>query len=81
MSLIDFEERKATNVHFDLFLDVRKYGWDGVIKRQNERWKYIVKPCSKIGYGRKNIVEHEGKGQQLVLLGELEKDRYFIHHL
>lgn len=38
LSLITFEERRETNVWFDIFVDVRKYGWDGMYKAQNENW-------------------------------------------
>jgi len=38
MSLVTFEERRATNVLFDIFLDVRKYGWEGVFMTYKEKW-------------------------------------------
>ena len=41
LSLITFEERRETNCWFDIFVDVRKYGWEGVFKMQNEKWKAI----------------------------------------
>ena len=34
LSLITFEERRETNCWFDIFVDVRKYGWEGVFKMQ-----------------------------------------------
>ena len=39
--MITFEERRETNCWFDIFVDVRKYGWEGVFKMQNEKWKAI----------------------------------------
>ena len=35
LSLITFKERRETNVWFDIFMDVRKYGWEGVFKMKN----------------------------------------------
>lgn len=43
LSLITFEERRETNVWFDIFVDVRKYGWDGMYKAQNEKWNDILR--------------------------------------
>ena len=43
LALITFEERRATNFHFDLFMDVRKYGWEGVFRMQNEKWRDILR--------------------------------------
>lgn len=40
--LITFEERRASNVHFDLSMDVRKYGWEGVFRMQNEKQRSIL---------------------------------------
>jgi len=42
LSLITFEERRETNCWFDIFVDVRKYGWEGVFKMQNEKWREII---------------------------------------
>jgi len=28
--------------HFDLFVVVRKYGWEGVFRMQNEKWRDIL---------------------------------------
>jgi len=39
LALITFEERRATNFDFDLFMDVRKYGWQGMFRINNEKWK------------------------------------------
>ena len=36
LGLITFEERRATNIDFDLLMDVRKYGWKGVFKMNKE---------------------------------------------
>ena len=41
LALIPFEERKVNNHHFDLFLDVRKYGWHGVIREANKRLRAL----------------------------------------
>jgi len=43
LGLITFEERRATNLHFDLFVDVRKYGWGEVLKMHNEKWNDILR--------------------------------------
>ena len=43
LSLITFEERRETNLWVDIFVDLRKYGWDGVYKEQNEKWEDILK--------------------------------------
>jgi len=43
LALISFEERRVSNVWFDMFLDVKKYGWEGVFKRNNEKWNYILR--------------------------------------
>ncbi len=42
LSLITFEERRETNGWFDIFIDVRKYGWEGVFRMQNEKWKAML---------------------------------------
>lgn len=82
LSLITFEERRETNLWFDIYVDVRRYGWEGVFKVQNEKWKHVVRPCDKKkGYGRKNIMGHEENGQQLALWEKLEKGKAFAHHL
>jgi hypothetical protein len=39
LSLITFEERKQTNCWFDIFVGIRKYGWETVFKMHNEKWK------------------------------------------
>jgi hypothetical protein len=39
LSLLAFGERRQTNCWFDLFIDVRRYGWKGVFKMQNEKWE------------------------------------------
>lgn len=39
LALIKFEERRTTNPYFDLFVDVRKYGWEGVFRISSEKWK------------------------------------------
>jgi len=44
LALITFEERRATNFDFDLFVDVRKYGWKTLFKINNEK--------RKSGFGR-----------------------------
>ena len=44
LALITFEERRGTNFHFDLFMDVRKYGWEGVFRMNDEKWRDISKP-------------------------------------
>jgi len=49
LGLITFEERQETNDHFKLFLDVRKYGWGGIFKMQNEKWKDIIRPKRNLG--------------------------------
>lgn len=43
LSLITFEKRRETNVWFDIFVDVRKYGWEGVFRMQNEKWRDILR--------------------------------------
>lgn len=42
LSLVPFEERRETNYWFDVYMDVRKYGWKGVFKMNNEKWEYIL---------------------------------------
>jgi hypothetical protein len=42
LALITFEERRATNLDFDLFMDVRKYGWQGVFRMNNEKCEAII---------------------------------------
>lgn len=32
---------------FELYLDVRKYGWKGVFKIQDEKWKAILRQGEK----------------------------------
>jgi len=49
LSLIPFEDRRARNVWFDIFLDVRKYGWEGLFKAQNEKWKEILRQGDREG--------------------------------
>lgn len=43
LALITFEERRATNIDVDLFIDVRKYGWEEVLKMNNEKWNDILR--------------------------------------
>jgi hypothetical protein len=41
-ALTTFEERRESNVHFDLFMDVRKYDCEGVSRMQNEKPRGIA---------------------------------------
>ena len=71
LSLIPFEERRETNFWFDIFVDVRKYGWDGVFKMNNEKWEAILRKGDK----EKKAVDSrdlvgDGRGQQLGLWGQ-----------
>lgn len=38
MSLMTFEERRKASFWFDVFMDVKKYGWEELFKRNNEKW-------------------------------------------
>jgi hypothetical protein len=42
LALITFEECRPTNIHFDLFMAIRKYGWEGVFRMQNKEWRDIL---------------------------------------
>ena len=66
LALVPFEKRKATDTQFDLFLDVRKYGWEGVFKMQNERWKAILRP-DKEKRNTERIIEKEDDSRQFNL--------------
>ena len=57
LALITFEERRGTNIDFDLFMDVRKYGWEGVYKIQNEKWKAIMGESDKSRYGMIDLMD------------------------
>jgi len=48
------EERKE-HEWFGLFLDVRKYGWEGVIAKQNEKWEIIINPKKYFSTLKKKI--------------------------
>jgi len=43
MSLISFEQRRKTNLWFNIFVDVRKYGWKELFRKQNEKWAGILR--------------------------------------
>jgi len=68
LALIGFDERKATNVHFDLFLDVRKYGWEGVFRMQNEKWKAILRPDKVARKQESTKIKRGDVSRQLELL-------------
>ena len=68
LSLITFDERRETNFWFDIFVDVRKYGWEGVFKMQNEKWKEKIGRKHSERTGRLRLV---GKpGERLALEGD-----------
>lgn len=74
LALIRFEERRATSIHFDLFEDVRKYGWEGAFGIQDEKWRDILmgnKKGEKLRKGRE--CDSENCEQLEVWKGELVK--------
>ena len=68
LSLITFEERRETNCWFDIFVDVRKYGWVGLFKKQAEKWKG-VSGGNRVDKreGRSRFSGEDGNEQQLEL--------------
>ena len=71
MSLISFEQRRKTNLWFNIFVDVREYGWAGVFKMQNEKWyKTQSKNNSTREPNRMGTKITDRNGRQLVLWGE-----------
>jgi hypothetical protein len=69
LSLITYEERRKANSWFDIFVDVRKYGWEGVLKMQNEKWNDITGSGSikKRSSGREEDLQNSDNGKQLRL--------------
>jgi hypothetical protein len=43
MSLINLKKRRETNFWFNIFVDVRKYGWEEIFERNNDKWIDILK--------------------------------------
>ena len=55
LALMSFEERRANNTWFDIFVDVRKYGWVGLFKKQADKWKGV--------YGGNRVDKREGRSR------------------
>ena len=71
LSLIPFKERKATNVWFDIFLDVRRIGWSGLIREVNEKWEARQgRDSVRKNRGRSRPLTSDGEETQLKLWGE-----------
>lgn len=71
LALIPLEERRATNVWFDIFLDVRKIGWSGLIREVNEKWRAILrKGDKKRKFESKSDLHNSNNDQQLEFLVE-----------
>lgn len=67
LSLVPFEERRETNLWFDIFIDVRKYGWEGVYKMQKEKWRAVLKQGDKKRYEKKGALNNSDNDKQLEL--------------
>lgn len=76
LSLITFEERREANFWFDIYVDVRKYGWTGIFKMQNEKWKCILgKNVCKKQVRRKRIENNINENQ--MRFWERRDSKYF----
>ena len=66
LALIPTEQRRIASSEFDLFMDVRKYGWDGVFKKQNEKWKSILHPSAEIAVKNSREIDNQSYQQPML---------------